>query len=358
MMDITDKLLKSVIPLLCAALLVACGKGSTEDNAEPVDSQVRIYGAGSTFVSPLMWRWIEQYEDQNTQAVFDYQAVGSGEGIDRFIAGGIDFGASDSAMNDAEIARAKPPAGRGVKLIPITAGEVVVAYNIPGLNGTLKLPRDVYVDIFLGRITHWDDDRIVSANPGLNLPSKRVQVVARRDSSGTTYAFTNHLSAISDAWRTGPGTGKLIDWPGSAMVALGNEGVSQRLKITDNSIGYIEYGFARRLGLSMAMLQNRAGNYVAPGPEGGKQALYSAAENIPADLRLFLPDPAGSRAYPVVSLVWLLLHRNYLDRAEEQILKDAVEWSLTDGQAIADEMGYIPLPSNLVDRALIELRND
>jgi phosphate transport system substrate-binding protein len=228
---------------------------------------------------------------------------------------------------------------------------VVIAYQIPGFTGELHLPRDVYADIFLGRITRWDDPRIVVANPDGRFPSKRIQVIARRDSSGTTFAFTNHLSAISPAWRDGPGKGKLIDWPGGAMTALGNEGIAQRLRITQYAIGYLEYGFARRLGLPMAVLENRVGAFVAPGATGGRAALDAATQNIPEDLRLFLPDPAGADAYPIVSLTWLLLHASYPVPAKAGALRQALEWELGQGQSIAEEMGYIPLPETLIGRA-------
>jgi phosphate transport system substrate-binding protein len=354
-MNITQKLVATGAALLCATLLAACGNdnhdASSGANTEPA-ARVQLHGAGSTFVAPLMARWIKAYRGERPGVEVVYDAVGSGEGIERFIAGGVDFGASDAAMNNKEIARVQPPAGRGVKLIPVTAGEVVIAYNIPGLRGDLRLPREVYAGIFLGTITHWNDPRISTANPGLALPAKRIQVVARRDSSGTTYAFTNHLSAVSEAWRNGPGTAKLVDWPGSAMIALGNEGVAQRLKITSNSIGYVEYGFARRLGLRMAMLENRAGRFVAPGAAGGKAALDAAAQEIPDDLRLFLPDPPGAGAYPMVSLVWVLLHDSYPDPARADALVRMLDWGLGQmGQFLAEEAGYIPLSDNLLVRA-------
>jgi phosphate transport system substrate-binding protein len=354
-MTISHKLVSAGAAIVCAALLLACGNNASESPAAPaaVDqtTPLKIHGAGSTFVAPLIERWIEAYRQNHAGVAFTYDAVGSGEGIERFIAGGVDFGASDAAMNDAEIARVQPPAGHGVKLIPVTAGEVVIAYHIPAVSGELHLPRDVYVDIFLGRISRWDDPRIVAANPDMQLPAKRIQVVARRDSSGTTFAFTKHLSAVSDAWRDGPGTGKLIDWPGGAMLALGNEGVAQRLKITQNSIGYVEYAFAQRLGLSMALLENRAGQFVAPGSTGGRAALDAAAQDIPDDLRLFLPDPPGAAAYPVVSLTWLLLNKTYPDAEKGAALRQAVDWGLGQGQSSAEEMGYIPLPDTLIRRA-------
>lgn len=335
--------------ILAGAILIACGEGSKDEQPES-GATLEIKGAGATFPEPLYQQWIKQYRADHPDLAFTYEGVGSGEGIRRFVAEAVDFGASDAAMKDEEIAKVQ----RGVKLIPATAGMVVLAYNLPGVEGELKLPRDVYVDIFLARIDRWDDERIAAANPHLNLPAKLIQPVVRRDGSGTTYAFTNHLSSASQAWREeGPGTGKLIDWPGAAMTGIGNEGVAQKVKISHGSIGYMEYGFAKRLGLPMATLQNKAGNFVKPGAESGRLALAAAAEKeLPEDLRLFLPDPEGSDSYPIVSLSWLLLYGRYDDSAKAIALEEAVTWGLTEGQQTAEEMGYIPLPEDIVSEAI------
>lgn len=352
-MSLIRKFVAAGAAVLCALSVSACGN-SAPDGAvsdDGVAGTLTLRGAGSTFIAPLVERWIADYRSARANVRVTYDAVGSGEGIERFIAGGVDFGASDAAMNDREIARVQPPAGHGVRMIPVVAGEVVLAYNVPGAGDGLRLPRGVYADIFLGRIARWDDPRIVAANPDVHLPGKPIQVVARRDSSGTTFAFTNHLSAVSTDWRQGPGAAKLIDWPGAAMIALGNEGVAQRLKITQYSIGYLEYGFAKRLGLQMAVLENRAGAYVMPGADGGAAALDAAVAEVPADLRLFLPDPAGADAYPMVSLVWLLLPRTATDPVRQAALAAAVDWQLGAGQRVAEAMGYVPLPDSLVGLA-------
>jgi phosphate transport system substrate-binding protein len=309
---------------------------------------LQIKGAGATFPEPLFREWAERRSKIRPDVAFAYDGVGSGEGIKRFTSGQVDFGASDAAMSDQEIARVKA----GVKLVPVTAGMIVLAYNLPGVQGELRLPRDVYVDIFLGRIWRWDDPRIIAANPSLALPPKLIQTVVRRDSSGTTYAFTNHLTAISRAWRDeGPGTGKQIDWPGGAMTGRGNEGVAQKVKISEGSIGYMEYGFAKRLGLPMAVLENKAGQFVRPTASSGQAALAGAASLLPENLRLFVPDPAGVDSYPVVSLSWALLYGTYPQPEKAAALREALTWGLTEGQPIAEEMGYIPLPAAIASRA-------
>lgn len=343
-----------VVPLLAllilSAALAACGKDSGQGQQRPPApaTGLLIQGAGATFPQPLYAKWIAQYGKTPPAVHLTYKGVGSGAGIKRFIAGSVDFGASDAAMRDAEMAQVK----RGVKLIPATAGMVVLAYNLPGVSGELRLPRDAYLGIFAGRITRWDDPRIRAANPGLALPHTDIAVVVRREASGTTYAFTNHLSALSPQWRDrGPGVGKLVDWPATTMTATGNEGVAQRVKISSNSIGYMEYGFAKRLGLPMAVLQNEEGQFIKPTPASGQVALAAAAANIPENLRLFVPDPPGADSYPIVTLTWLLLYERYPNPAKADALKQAISWGLTEGQAEAEALGYIPLPAVIVAKA-------
>ncbi|MBK1646186.1 phosphate ABC transporter substrate-binding protein PstS [Thiocapsa imhoffii] len=334
--------------VVVSILLTACGGESTDTTMES-PTGLQVTGAGATFPEPLYQEWIRRYNAKQTEAHFVYEGGGSGEGVKRFIAEKVDFGASDSAMTDEQIAQV----ARGTTLIPATAGMVVLAYNLPGVEGELRLPRDVYVDIFLGKVWKWDDPRIVAANPHLDLPSKLIQTVVRRDGSGTTFVFTNHLGTISPTWLTeGPGIGTLMNWPGGAMTGNGNEGVAHKIKISHGSIGYIEYYFASRLGLPIATLQNRAGNFVRPDAESGRRTLEAAATaGMPENLRLFVPDPEAEDAYPIVSLSWLLLYGQYPEPAKATALKAAVTWALDAGQPIAEELGYIPLPANIVSAA-------
>ena len=254
---------------------------------EPGAATVRVNGAGATFPKPLYERWMQAYADVHPEVVFRYEGVGSGQGIKRFLAEEVDFGASDAAMSDADLAKV---GDRGAVMVPMTAGMVVLAYNLPGVDA-LNLSRDAVTGIFSGEIQSWDDERIQTSNPGITLPKKTIAPVVRRDSSGTTFIFTNHLSAASDWWRSqGPGTAKRIDWPGGIMEVNYNEGVAQRVKISAGSIGYMEYEFAERLGLPVATLENKAGRMVAPSPAAGTAALASA----PGDPR----RPSRVRAGP------------------------------------------------------------
>ena len=307
-----------------------------------------LRGGGATFPAPLYHRWISEFSQKHPQPPISYAAVGSGEGIRQFLAEELDFAGSDAALSDEQIAQVK----RGVRLIPATAGLIVLAYHVKGLSGPLKLPRNVYVDIFSGKITRWNDVRIVSANPDLKLPNENITIVARQDSSGTTYAFTNHLSAISQEWRDrGPGVGKVVDWPGNAMEVNGNEAVAARIKLSEGSIGYLEYGFAKRLGLPMASLENKAGRFIEPNDQSGMAALARNAQRMPDNLRLLIPDPDGDDAYPILTLSWLLVYQHYPDPAKATAIKQFVTFGLTDGQRDSRELGYIPLPDEIVSKS-------
>jgi phosphate transport system substrate-binding protein len=309
---------------------------------------VALHGAGATFPAPLYLKWIDVYTKTHPNVAIDYKVVGSGEGVKRFLENTVDFGASDAALSDEQIVRAKA----GAILIPATAGVIVLAYNLPDIKGTLKLSREVYTDIFTGKIRQWNDPRIQALNPELKLPMQTIALVARLDSSGTTFAMTNHLSAISEQWRNqGPGVGKVIDWPGNTMMATGNEGVAARIKRSWGSLGYVEYGFAKRLGLPMAHLQNKAGDFIEPSLKSGQAALAANVSQIPSNLRVFLPDPEGRDSYPIVTFTWLLLHDRYPDPQKTAALKEFLGWALTDGQRYSSDEGYIPLPENVATLA-------
>lgn len=341
-----------IVMVMSALFLIACGR----EAPETPKANVQVSAAGATFPAPLYQKWISEYlKDHPDKAIF-YDAVGSGEGTKRFLKRTVDFAASDAAMTDEEMAQIEG----GVKLIPATAGIIVLAYNLKGLNGTLKLPRDVYVDIFAGTITSWSDPRIAQANPRQNLPSTKIVLVTRLDSSGTTFAFTNHLSAVSKAWRDrGPGIGKLVKWPANTMSARGNEGVAGRIKISEGAIGYLEYGYAQRAGLAMAWLENRAARFIEPTPSNGQAALTNSAGDMPDNLRMFLPDPGGEASYPIVTYSWMLLYGDHRDAAKGTLVKDFVRWGLMEGQQYSEALGFCNLPARiagLASKAVDEVR--
>ncbi|SPF33402.1 Phosphate-binding protein [Syntrophobacter sp. SbD1] len=333
---------------------VSAPAGKTSAAKLPPGS-VLLKGAGATFPAPLYEKWFGLYRGSHPDIVVKYEPVGSGAGIERFIGKGVadekrvDFGASDAAMTDAEIARAE----RGVKLVPMTAGGVVLAYNIPGLKGELKLSREAYAGIFLGKIKDWNDPVIRECNPGMQLPKMTITAVVRSDGSGTTFAFTKHLDAISGEWRQKYGPAKIVDWPGRAMRAKGNEGVAGLVRESVGSIGYMELGFARKLGLEIAYLQNKSGNYILPSPESAVTSISSAV--LPQNLRLFIPDPDGPDSYPIVTLTWVLLYDRYEDQKKAQALREIFNWCLHEGQAYSDQLGYLPLPAGIVERSVATL---
>jgi phosphate transport system substrate-binding protein len=312
----------------------------------PASAQTSILlrGAGATFPAPLYEAWIKAFVEERKELSIDYDAVGSGEGISRFVSGSVDFAGTDAVPGDEIV-------GSGAKVIPATAGMVVLAYNLPGIDRPLKLGREVYPAILSGEIDRWDDPRIAADNPGIVLPKRTITLVARLDNSGTTFALTQNLSAVSQAWRDRFGTATRVDWPGNAMLMRGNDGVAGRLRITDGGIGYVEYGFARRLGLAMAELQNKAGAFVAPSATSGREALAGAPLDG-TDLRLVVADPPGPTAYPIATYSWLLLYGSYADEAKRQALVEFVRYGLDKGQEAAEAMGYIPLPAAVAEAAL------
>jgi len=308
----------------------------------PLQGQ-QLSGAGATFPAPLYQRWAVEYNKQVPTIRVNYQSVGSGAGVKNFLQGVVDFGASDAAMTDTEIAQSP----RGAVMIPVTAGSVVLAYNLEGVSG-LKLSRAALAGIFLGTITKWNDPAIVEANPGLPLPARPITVAYRSDGSGTTYVFTQHLAAISPAFDEEVGFDKSVTFP-VGVGGKGNEGVTALVKQTPGSIGYVEYGYAEQNKLSVASIENKSGNFIAPTPLSGAAALASV--ELPENLRGWPVDTAAPDAYPIASFTWLLLYKNYDNAEKLKALKDFVTYALTEGQSFAADLGYIPLPESVVAKA-------
>ena len=330
------------------ALAAVVGVAAGEAKSQPSGNDAFILGAGSTFAAPLMNAWIAAFGKDRPGVSINYDAVGSGEGISRFITGSVDFAGTDAPLEEAEAAIAARP----VLQVPVAAGMIAFAYNLSGFKGELRLTRDLYPDIMAGKVAYWDDPRIQAANPGVKLPHRSIVAAARRDSSGTTFALTRHLAAADQSWRdAGPGVGTMVGWRG-AMLARGNEGVAQKIKISDGAIGYVEYGFAKRLGLAMAIPENRAGNFVAPSDAAALAAMADSKDDPLGDPRTFLADPSGEDAYPIVTLTWILLNDRPATSAKDKVLRDFVGWGLTDGQALSAGLGYIPLPETISKPAL------
>jgi phosphate transport system substrate-binding protein len=314
---------------------------SWADLADNEQVAVTLQGAGATFPAPIYQKWFVEYNKAHPEVQINYQPLGSVVGIKQFQQNLVDFGASDAAMTDEEMATVK----NGVVLIPMTAGEIVLAYNLPNGPTELRLSRQAYVGIFLGKITNWNDPVISEANPGANLPDTEITVVTRSDASGTTFAFTSHLSAISDVWKNGPSAGKSVNFPVGEAVR-GNLGVSALIRQTPGAIGYVEYGYAVQTQLPMASMENKSGRYVRPEMSTGKAALASV--RLPDSLRGWVIDPPGPDSYPIVTYTWLLCYRKYKDPKIATTLKSVIKYGLTRGQSFSADLGYIRLPGDVV----------
>ncbi len=315
-------------------------------------ADVKLQGSGASFPFPIYSKWFKDFSQKNNDVRVDYQAKGSGAGIQDFTNEVVDFAGSDAAMSDDEIGKVK----HGVVLLPVTAGEIVLTFNLEGIK-ELNLPRDVYPEIFSGKISKWNDPKIAKANPGAKLPDKDITVVVRSDSSGTTYVFTGHLAAIDKEFKDTVGQDKAPQWPQSNRFVKSpkNDGITATVKQTPGAIGYIEYGYAKLTGMPSAKLENKAGKFVSAGPESGEAALASAqfpTGNLPGstvpDLRAWVFDPAGDKAYPIASFTWLMFAEK-MSADKLAAANKLIEYCITEGQKSADSLGYIPLPSNVVD---------
>lgn len=314
-------------------------------------AQATLTGSGASFPAPLYTVWFKDFSKANPGVQVNYQSKGSGAGIRDFQNHVVDFGASDAAMTPEQIAEVK----EGVQLLPMTAGEIVLTYNLAGVK-ELKLPREVYPKIFLGEITKWNDPAIAAANPGVKLPAEDITVVVRADSSGTNFNFTHHLSAVSEAFKAKVGAGTTVDWKVEHLVkSPKNDGVAATIRQTPGAIGYVEYGYAVMAKLPMAALQNKAGKFVAPGLAGGQAALAGAT--LPENMIVWIHDPEGDASYPMVTYTWMLFYKKYEDAQKVQWIHKLLDYCLTEGQKIADKAGYIPLPGSVVQKVQAAAKN-
>jgi phosphate transport system substrate-binding protein len=306
-------------------------------------ADVTLSGAGATFPQPLYERYAREIRKAHPDLKINYQGIGSGGGIKQTIAGTVDFGASDAAMTDGEMAKVKG----GVLLIPTAGGAVSVVYNLPGVKG-LKLSNKVLSGIFEGKITTWNDPQIVQDNKSASLPSGAIKPVVRADGSGTAFIFTNHVSAVSPEFKAAIGASKEPKWPSGFLKGKGNPGVAGLVKQTPGSIGFVEYEFGIKNGLSAAAVQNGSGKYVAPSLKSANQAL--ADVQFPENFRAF--DVNSTQGYPIVGLTWLLIPKSQKNPAKAQAIKTMVKWILTSGQQLNDDLNYTSIPSSVAARAI------
>jgi phosphate transport system substrate-binding protein len=338
-MRAASKLLLAVLILLAAGC--AGGNGSSND----ASSGANITGAGSTFVYPIMSKWTAEYAKLKPGTQINYQSIGSGAGISQVSVGTVDFGATDGPMSDDQIAASK--VGKIVH-IPVIMGATVMAYNLPGFTGELKLTPDILAGVYLGKITKWDDPAIVKVNPGQKMPGMPIAVVHRADGSGTTFIFTDYLSKVSPEWSSKVGKNTAVAWP-TGLGAKGSEGVSGNVRQTPGALGYVEMTYADQNNIPYASIQNSAGAFIKPTPESVTAAAASAW--VPADFRYSITNASGADAYPIAGTTWLLIPLNPSDKAHGQVVREFADWVLTTGQTFATTLHYSPLPQSIVDRA-------
>jgi phosphate transport system substrate-binding protein len=322
--------------------------GLTLSVAATASAQLLINGAGATFPYPIYSKWFDEYAKIDPSVRFNYQSIGSGGGQKQILAQTVDFGASDGPMSDDNLAKA--PA----KLlhIPTVAGADVISYNLPG-DPTLNLDGGIISDIYLGKITKWNDPRIVAANPDAKLPDQDIVVVHRSDGSGTTYIFVDYLSSVSDEWAKQVGRGTSVKWP-MGLGAKGNEGVTGQIKQLPGTIGYIELVYAIQNHLPVANVKNSSGNYIKPSLESVTAALASA--KIPDDFRFSMVNPPGEKAYPISGTTWLLVYAEQKDAEKGKKLVDFLNWAETKGEAMAESLNYAPLPESVQARVLDRIK--
>jgi len=323
--------------LAIAASAVSCGGNSGSSSAF-----VKLQGAGASFPAPLYLKWFKTYSDAHQNVQVDYQSVGSGSGVKSFMDRTVDFAASDAAMKPDDMAKVDG----GVQLLPMTAGSIVLAYNLKEAP-SLKLTREGYAGIFSGKVTKWNDPLIAKVNPEIKLPAAPINVIVRADSSGTSFVFSKHLSAISKDFESSIGANNMPNWPAGTK-SKGNEGVTASLLTTPGSIGYVEYGYAHSQNLSTASLENKSGKFIAPTAASGSAALASA--QLPPDMIVWVSDPEAPDAYPIVTFTWMLLYKKYDDKSKLEAIKGLVDYSLTDGQKDSESLGYIPLPAAIATK--------
>lgn len=317
-------------------------------------AETLINGAGATFPYPIYSKWFSEYAKVDTQVKFNYQSIGSGGGIKQTLARTVDFGASDKFLTDAELK------GAPAKLlhIPTVMGAVVVTYNIPGVAKGLKLSSEDVADIFLGRITKWNDPKIANDNPDLKLPDKPIIVVHRSDGSGTTAIFTDYLSAVNSDWKQKVGMGASVKWP-VGLGGKGNEGVAGQIKSTAYTVGYVELAYATENKLPYASLKNRDGVFVEPTIKATTAAATGAARHMPDDFRISLVNQPGKESYPIVGFTWLLIYEQQKYPAKGKKLVEFLKWELKHGQKMAAALMYAPLPDNvvkMVEKAIAGIR--
>jgi len=334
------KLTKTLLAVAAAAALVVGVKAQT----------LQINGAGATFPAPIYTKWFSEYNKLHPNVEINYQPLGSGAGIRQITNQTVFFGASDGPMTDEQL-KAAPD---HIFHFPTVLGAVVPVYNIPGVKAELKFTGPVLADIYLGKITKWNDPAIAKLNAGVNLPGTDINVVHRSDASGTTFIFTDFLSKISPEWKSKVGVNTSVNWP-TGVGGKGSEGLTGVVTQSPGSIGYVELVYALQNKISYGSVQNAAGEFLKGSVQTVTAAAAAAAPTMPADFRVSITNAPGKGAYPISSFTWLLLYENPKNKAMGKAMNDFVKWAITDGQKDAVALGYAPLPANVVKLEMAQL---
>lgn len=326
-----------------AGLAAACGGGGDQGETATATA-AQINGAGATFPYPIYSKWFAEYNRLHPNVRINYQSQGSGAGIRQLTSRTVFFGASDQPMKDEQLKAAPGP----ILHLPTVLGAVVPVYNLPGVSGELKFTGPLLADIVLGKVTKWNDPAIVKLNPDVTLPGTAITFVHRSDGSGTTFVWADYLSKVSPEFKEKVGADSSLKWP-VGIGGKGNEGVAGMVSQTPGSLGYVELIYALQNKIAFAAVQNASGSFVKASIEGVTAAAAGAAAAMPADFRVSITDAPGGTAYPIASFTWILLYENPDDKAQARVMVDFMKWALTDGQAHARELGYAPLPKEVVD---------
>ncbi|MFN8637274.1 MAG: phosphate ABC transporter substrate-binding protein PstS [Chloroflexota bacterium] len=312
------------------------------------NAQVALNGAGATFPAPLYTKWFNEYANR-TGVQINYQAIGSGGGIKAITDKTVDFGASDGILTDAQLAAAPD-----LLHIPMTSGSVVLAYNVPEIEGKLKLTPETLSGIFLGTISKWNDAALAADNPDVTLPDKDIISVHRSDGSGTTYIFTNYLSKVSPEWQSKVGNATSVNWP-NGLGGQGNPGVTGEVKANDGAIGYVELAYAIQNNLPFATMKNAAGMWV----NASLESTTAAAEGVtlPDDMKIMITNSTNPAAYPIAGFTWILANKEQADQAKGKALVDFLLWAIKDGQSYSSGLDYAPLSPGAAAKAEALIRS-
>ena len=355
MIEKTQRRWLGVGGLFAVVLAVAgasCG-GAPRESSTPAagsGSDLQINGAGATFPYPIYSKWFDEYHKLHPEVRINYQSIGSGGGIRQVTNETVFFGATDGPMTEEQLKAAPRP----IMHFPTVLGADVPVYNIPGVTAELKFTGPLLADIFLGKVTKWNDPAVAKLNAGVKLPATDITVVHRSDGSGTTYIWVDYLSKVSPEWKTKVGVSTSVNWP-TGVGGKGNEGVAGMVSQTPGSIGYVELIYAKQNNIAYGSVQNAAGEFVKASEASVTAAAAGAAADMPEDFRVSITNAPGAGAYPISSFTWLLLYEDPKDKPRAKIMVDFVKWALGDGQKFATELGYAPLPPEVVKRELTAL---